>query len=132
MNSKLNEVVIGIGSNINPKINIKKAKELISTKVKILKISSFIETEPLEVKKQNNFINGSILITTDMNKNALKFWLRSLEDKLGRMRTSNKYGPRTIDLNILVWNGEVVDGDVYKRSFLRSSMKELLPDLKLP
>ena len=132
MNSKLNEIVIGIGSNINPKINIKKAKELISLKVKILKISSFIETEPLEVKKQNNFINGSILIKTDMNKNALKFWLRNLEDKLGRMRTSNKYGPRTIDLDILVWNGEVVDGDVYKRSFLRSSMKELLPDLKLP
>jgi len=132
MNSKLNEVVIGIGSNINPKINIKKAKELISTKVKILKISSFIETEPLEVKKQNNFINGSILIKTDMNKNALKFWLRNLEVNLGRIRTPNKYGPRTIDLDILVWNGEVVDGDVYKRSFLRLSMKELLPDLKLP
>lgn len=132
MNSKLNEIVIGIGSNINPKINIKKAKELISTKAKILKISSFIETEPLGVKKQNNFINGSILITTNMNKNDLEFWLRNLEDKLGRMRTSNKYGPRTIDLDILVWNGKVVDGDVYKRSFLRLSMKELLPDLKLP
>ena len=132
MNSKLNEVVIGIGSNINPKINIKKAKELISLKVKILRISSFIETEPLGFKKQNNFINGSILITTDMNKNALEFWLRNLEEKLGRMRTSNKYGPRTIDLDILVWNGKVVDGDVYKRSFLRSSIEELLPDLKLP
>jgi len=132
MNSKLNEVIIGIGSNINPKINIKKTKELISTKAKILKISSFIETVPLGVKKQNNFINGSILITTDMNKNALEFWLRNLEDKLGRMRTLNKYGPRTIDLDILVWNGKVVDGDVYKRSFLRSSIEELLPDLKLP
>jgi len=132
MNRKLNEIVIGIGSNINPKINIKKAKELISTKAKILKISSFIETERLGVKKQNNFINGSILITTNMNKNDLEFWLRNLEDKLGRMRTSNKYGPRTIDLDILVWNGKVVDGDVYKRSFLRLSMKELLPDLKLP
>jgi len=132
MNSKLNEVIIGIGSNINPKTNIKKTKELISTKAKILKISSFIETVPLGVKKQNNFINGSILITTDMNKNALEFWLRNLEDKLGRMRTLNKYGPRTIDLDILVWNGEVVDGDVYKRSFLRSSIEELLPDLKLP
>ncbi len=132
MNSKLNEIVIGIGSNINPKINIKKAKELISTKAKILKISSFIETEPLGVKKQNNFINGSILITTNMNKNDLEFWLRKLEVNLGRIRTPNKHGPRTIDLDILVWNGEVVDGDVYKRSFLRSSMKELLPDLKLP
>lgn len=132
MNSKLNEVVIGIGSNINPKINIKKTKELISTKARILKISSFIETVPLGVKKQNNFINGSILITTDMNKNALEFWLRNLEDKLGRMRTLNKYGPRTIDLDILVWNGKVIDGDVYKRSFLRSSIEELLPDLKLP
>ncbi len=117
MNSKLNEIVIGIGSNINPKINIKKAKELISTKAKILKISSFIETEPLGVKKQNNFINGSILITTNMNKNDLEFWLRNLEDKLGRMRTSNKYGPRTIDLDILVWNGKVVDGDCTKGAF---------------
>lgn len=132
MNTKSNEVVIGISSNINPKINIKKAKELISLKVKILKISSFIETEPLGFKNQTNFINGSILITTDMNKNTLKFWLRKLEVSLGRTRTPNKYGPRTIDLDILVWNGEIVDSGVYKRSFLMSSMKELLPDLKLP
>ena len=132
MNSKLNEVVIGIGSNINPKTNIKKVKKLILLKIKILKVSSFIETEPIGLEKQNKFFNGSILATTSMNKNTLKVWLRNLEDNLGRTRTSNKYESRTIDLDILVWNGKVVDGDVYKRSFLRSSIEELLPDLKLP
>jgi 2-amino-4-hydroxy-6-hydroxymethyldihydropteridine diphosphokinase len=57
--------------------------------------------------------------------------LKELESKLGRVNTDNRYGPRTIDLDILVWNGEVVDEEVYEREFLRKSIKELLPDLDL-
>jgi len=61
----------------------------------------------------------------------LKRRLREIESGLGRVRTANKNGPRTIDLDILVWNGEVVDADVYERGFLRDSIIELLPGITL-
>ncbi len=57
----------------------------------------------------------------------MKTRLREIESGLGRVRTGNKNGPRTIDLDILVWNGEVVDDDVYEREFLKTSIRELLP-----
>jgi 2-amino-4-hydroxy-6-hydroxymethyldihydropteridine diphosphokinase len=54
-----------------------------------------------------------------------------LESELGRVKTDNKHGPRSIDLDILVWNGEIVDGEVYEREFLRRSIEELLPGIDL-
>jgi 2-amino-4-hydroxy-6-hydroxymethyldihydropteridine diphosphokinase len=78
-------------------------------------------------KEQAPFLNGALLIETELDAAALKIRLREIETALGRVRAENKYGPRTIDLDILVWNGEVVDDDVYEREFLKSSIVELLP-----
>ena len=91
----------------------------------------FVETEPIGYKEQRSFLNGALLIETGMDVQGLKSWLRALESDLGRERTENRDGPRTIDLDILVWNGEVVDEEVYERNFLKTSIGELLPDLDL-
>ena len=127
----VNRAVIGLGSNINAEENIRRAKEAIAGEFTLIKSSSFVETEPVGFKEQDRFINGALLIETELNARGLKSWLKSLEIKLGRAKTDNKYGPRTIDLDILVWNGEVVDEEVYEREFLRKSIKELIPDLDL-
>jgi len=50
---------------------------------------------------------------------------------MGRDRSLPKFGPRTIDLDILIWNKKVVDEDYYKRDFLRKGVEEIIPDLKL-
>ncbi len=50
---------------------------------------------------------------------------------MGRAKTSNKQGPRIIDLDIIIWNYKVVGYDVYERKFLQKSILELLPDFKL-
>ena len=128
---KLNEVVIGVGSNIDPVKNIKIAEQTISTNHNLIKISSFIETEPIGYKNQDNFLNGALLIETEMGLSELKYWLKTLEQKLGRTKTENKNGPRTIDLDIIVWNGKVIDNEVYEREFLLNSIKEILPDIIL-
>lgn len=128
---KLNEVVIGVGSNIDPVKNIKIAEQTISANHNLIKISSFIETEPIGYKNQDNFLNGALLIETEMGLSELKYWLKTLEQKLGRTKTENKNGPRTIDLDIIVWNGKVVDHEVYEREFLLNSIKEILPDIIL-
>ena len=49
---------------------------------------------------------------------------------MGRVKTSNKEGPRIIDLDIIIWNNKIIDDDVYKRTFLQNSVIELLPDFK--
>ncbi len=128
---KLNEVVIGVGSNIDPVKNIKIAEQTISANHNLIKISSFIETEPIGYKNQDNFLNGALLIETEMGLSELKYWLKTLEQKLGRTKTENKNGPRTIDLDIIVWNGKVIDNEVYEREFLLNSIKEILPDIIL-
>lgn len=128
---KTNRAVLGLGSNIDPEENIRKAIEIISGEVSLIKTSSFVETEPVGFEEQRSFINGALLIETPLGAFELKRRLREIEGELGRVRTANKNGPRTIDLDILVWNGEVVDADVYERGFLRDSIKELLPGIAL-
>ncbi len=128
---KHNRVVIGVGSNIKPEKNIALAKAEIESAHELLKASSFVKTEPLGFKNQDKFTNGAFLIRTEMDLDELKSWLNNLESKLGRVKTENKNGPRTIDLDILVWNGEIVDGDVAERKFLRESIDELMPDLEI-
>jgi len=127
----VNRAVIGLGSNINAEENIRKAIEAIGGKFKIIKSSSFVETEPVGFKEQDRFINGALLIETESEAPELKSWLKKLELKLGRVKSKIKYGPRTIDLDILVWNGEIVEEEVYEREFLRRSINELMPDLDL-
>jgi len=127
----VNRAVIGLGSNINAEENIRRAKEAIAGEFMLIKSSSFVETEPVGFKEQDRFINGALLIETELNAARLESRLKVLETELGRVRTDNKYGPRSIDLDILVWNGEVVDEEVYEREFLRTSINELMPDLDL-
>ncbi len=128
---KLNQVIIGAGSNIEPHENIKLTQNALASKFKLIKSTSLIETEPIGYANQANFLNCAFLIETDMEFTTLKSWLKDLEKSLGRIRTENKNAPRTIDLDIVVWNGQIVDSDVRERVFLKNSIKELLPNLDL-
>ncbi len=121
----MNRVIVAIGSNINPYENVKRARELISLQHKIIRSSKFIKTKPVGYKAQDDFLNGGLLVNTNLDKQPFKSCLRDIEDKLGRERTENKYGPRTIDLDILIWNGTVIDKDYYERDFLQTIVKEL-------
>ena len=127
----MNRVVVGLGSNINPEKNIKLAIKEIDCHHIIISESEIIETEPVGFLDQDNFLNGALLVETKFGMDKLKLWLKEVENKLGRIRTTNKNGPRTIDLDIVVWNGEVIDDDIYKRDFLKESVLEVLPELNL-
>lgn len=127
----MNRVVVSVGSNIDPALNITKAKKKLGSKHHVIAASSFIETKPIGCLGQPDFVNGAILIDTEMGYEELRNWLRGIEKALGRIRGENKYDPRTIDLDIVVWNGKVVDEDVYERGFLRDSILEVCPDLRI-
>jgi len=121
----LNLVIVGVGSNINPGDNVQKAKELISEKYAIIKSSRFIKTKPIGYKDQDDFLNGGFLIETSLEQHLFKQFLNDIENRFGRIRTDNKNEPRTIDLDIVIWNGNVVDSDYYERDFLQTIVKEL-------
>jgi len=120
-----NTVIIGIGSNINAENNIRKMLEILKTKVKVLQISALIKTKPIGIINQPDFTNGAVKIKTDLNKTDLNKLLKNIEDKIGRDRAKPRFSPRCIDLDIVVWNGEIVDEDYYTRDFLQKSITEL-------
>ena len=126
----MNRVVIGLGSNIDPDRNIPKAVELLSQKFTVLKTSKFKSTKPVGFLDQSDFMNGAVLLTTDLERDQLKKELRKIETALGRKRRGSKFGPRPIDLDIVIWNGEIADNDFYERDFIRTAVREVLPGLK--
>jgi 2-amino-4-hydroxy-6-hydroxymethyldihydropteridine diphosphokinase len=121
----MNECIIGIGSNIDAEENIQKMLEILKTKVEVLRVSSFLKTKPIGISDQPYFTNGAVKIKTQFNRKNLNQELKKIEDDLGRDRTAPKFGPRTIDLDIVVWNGEIVDKDYYTRDFLQNSVQEI-------
>ncbi|MCO6477801.1 MAG: 2-amino-4-hydroxy-6-hydroxymethyldihydropteridine diphosphokinase [Phaeodactylibacter sp.] len=125
----MNRVVVAIGSNIDPKANVKQALAWMAREFAVVKKSEFVYTEPLLYHDQPKFLNGSVLIETPLGQGEIVTILKRIEKELGRIRTANKNGPRTIDLDVVVVNGEIVDNDVYERDFLRRAVEELLPGL---
>lgn len=126
----MNTAIIGLGSNINPAYNIEKALEQLSREFNIVKKSAFIQTKPIGYTDQEDFINGSILIHTKLSYDELKQILKNMEITLGRTTSSIKHGPRTIDLDIIVYNNKVTDQDFYQRDFLKNATLELIPQLE--
>lgn len=120
-----NIVVVGIGSNLDADKNIRRMLGILSKEVKILKVSSLIKTKPIGIKKQPDYTNGAVKIQTPLKKVELNVLLKKIEDILGRDRSAPKFGPRTMDLDIVIWNGEIVDEDFYSRDFLKNSVREL-------
>lgn len=121
----MNVAIIGMGSNIHPEENIQKALKILAESVTIEQVSSLVRTNPIGISGQPDFINGAVRVRTPLSIGELKTVLKAAEDLTGRDRTLPRFGPRTIDLDIVVWNGDIVDPDYYTRDFLRSSVNEV-------
>ncbi len=122
----MNSVIIGIGSNLDADSNIPKMFDILKRHVGIVKVSTMLITKPIGLVDQPDFTNGAVKVSTDLNVEDLTKLLKSIEDQMGRNRSIPKFGPRNIDLDIVVWNGEIVDQDYYTRDFLQKSVGELL------
>ncbi len=124
-----NDVIVGLGSNIDPRPNMNKALQAIKDKFDTVACSDFVMTAPLGYKDQAHFLNGAVRFKTTLESDKLKKWLLEIENKFGRIRSENKNGPRTLDLDILVWNGRIVDPDVPERAFLQNAIEALWPGI---
>ena len=132
------KVYIGIGSNLGDRMTtcllaIQHLRELPSTE--LIKISSFYETEPLEREDQEWFINAVVEIQTHLSPEELLECCQSVEGTLGRIRVA-RYGPRTLDLDLLFYGQQVINTlklklphpRLHERQFVLIPLLEIAPD----
>jgi len=102
-------IFLGLGSNLGNKLNnLRTACNELKSKVKIIKFSSIYETKPFGFNNQQNFINAVVKAETDMLPNELFIFVKKIEKKIGRTKTI-KNGPRVIDIDILLYNDEIIN-----------------------
>lgn len=100
-----NLAFIAVGSNIEPEKYIPEALKLIRIHMQPRACSSFYKTTPLGRPNQPTFVNGVWLLVTHRSPETLKNDVLSpIETQLGRVRTEDKYAPRTIDLDLVLYN----------------------------
>lgn len=121
----MNNVIISVGSNIDPEKHVFKARQILAKDQKLIDESKFIKTSPRGFLDQGEFLNGAFFISTNLDARHLKQYLKSIEHNLGRIRTSNKNGPRTIDLDIVVFNNQIVDQDYFQYDFVKFAVDEI-------
>lgn len=120
-----------LGSNIQPAANIRKALWLLREHGSIIRISTTWETPPVGTSGPN-FFNTAVLFRTPRSVDQLKDdVLRQIEADLGRVRTADKYSPRTIDLDIILYDERVVDPAVWTRPHITIPVAEVAPDITI-
>jgi len=117
--------IVAVGSNIEPKRHIEQAFALVRHMDAQAEIASLLHTKAVGFTEQADFINTAFSFHSPLNATQLKSHLRDIEAKLGRVRTANKNGPRTIDLDIVQIDGEIVDDDYHKYDFVKTVVDEL-------
>lgn len=134
---------IGIGSNLGEReVTIRDALELLAADpgLEVEAVSSIRETDPVGVVDQPRFLNAAIRLATDLAPYPLLERLLAVEQQLGRVRTGERYGPRTIDLDLLLYGDEIVDEPglsiphprLAERRFVLEPLVELDPGLVVP
>ena len=137
-------VFISLGSNVGDRLaNIQQAVSLLSMtdKIKIVKSSSFYETEPWGNKNQTWFVNAAVALDTELSPVELLKLCQSVEMQLGRNRVNQeKWSERTIDIDILMYDNLIMSNDIlsiphpymHKRAFVLVPMLEVKSDLVHP
>jgi 2-amino-4-hydroxy-6-hydroxymethyldihydropteridine diphosphokinase len=134
---------IGIGSNLNEPIQqvelgLIELQNLAHSS--LLQRSSLYRSSPLGPSNQPDYINAVAVLNTDLSAIDLLDKLQAIENKQGRLRTGERWGPRTLDLDILLYDNEQIDTErlsiphsgIYDRAFVLFPLYECAPDLVLP
>jgi 2-amino-4-hydroxy-6-hydroxymethyldihydropteridine diphosphokinase len=134
---------LGLGANLGDRdATIHRAVELLGRDgdVDVVAVSTLRETDPVGLVDQPRFLNGVAVVETELSPRELLDRLLAVERVLGRTRTGPRYGPRTIDLDLLVYGDEMVDEPgltvphprLAERQFALEPLAEVEPDLVVP
>ena len=132
---------IGLGANLGDReANIKEAlSELARSGCKPIRVSSIYETAPVGFSDQPDFLNAVAELETSLRPRELLAVLGKIERRIGREETF-KWGPRTIDLDILLYGDQTLAEDsleiphpeMHRRAFVLTPLAEIAPEVKHP
>lgn len=134
-------VYLGLGANVGDRLaNLRTALQRLQTLAHLEKASSLYETQPQGVSDQPLFLNAVCRVTTGLEPQALLRFLKNLEWEIGRRPGGQTWGPRPIDLDILLYDDRVVNAPdlsvphprLAERAFVLVPLCELAPELRHP
>jgi 2-amino-4-hydroxy-6-hydroxymethyldihydropteridine diphosphokinase len=134
---------LGLGANLgNRERTIARAVELLGRQpgVEVVAVSTLRETDPVGFTDQPRFLNGAAAVETELEPRDLLAALLAVERELGRTRDGPRFGPRTIDLDLLLFGDREVSEPgltvphprLAERAFALEPLAELDPDLRIP
>lgn len=138
---KANLAYLLLGSNMEPACNLKDAVRQLARYGRVLGVSSVWESPPAGFASQPRYLNAAVLLETALSAQELKKTaIASIEAALGRVRTANKNAPRTIDIDIMLFNRDVLevgrrhipDSEVMERPFAAIPLAEIDPEYVHP
>jgi len=130
--NKLHLAYLSLGSNIQPDTNLVRALQLLQEQGGIEKISNVWESKSMGAEGPN-YLNVCIAFATPLTWQALKEQvILPIETQLGRKRTENKYAPRTMDIDIILYNDRSCDDKSWEKAFVVVPLAEIYPDYQNP
>ena len=137
------ESYIGLGSNQgNPEAQLTSALAALNgcPDTILVRHSSFYRSKPLGPSDQPEFINAVALLDSRLSAMALLARLQSIENRQGRVRAGEKWGPRTLDLDMLLYGDKIIaepglivpHPEMRHRNFVLIPLLELAPDIEIP
>jgi 2-amino-4-hydroxy-6-hydroxymethyldihydropteridine diphosphokinase len=128
----LHEAYLSLGTNIEPETNLVKALELLQNHGRLEKISTAWESKSVGAEGPN-YLNACVLLTTSLGQKELKEQaLLPIEKELGRQRSANKFAPRTIDIDIVIFDGKSCDDKYWEQAFVVVPLAEIHPEYQNP
>lgn len=137
----LNLAYLSLGSNIEPERNLPAAVDQLARFGRIRAVSTVWQTAPIGFTDQPDFLNAVVLLETPLSARALREQvIVQIEQHLHRVRTADKNAPRTIDIDIMLFNHDVLslgrrcipDPEVLERPFVAIPLAEIAPDYVHP
>ncbi len=134
---------IGLGSNLGePKDQLKKAIAALRhlPDSRLTALSRLYRSQPMGPADQPDYLNAVAMLDTRLSPEALLDALQAIESEQGRVRGPQRWGPRTLDLDLLLYGAEIIDTERLKvphpglpeRSFVLYPLADVAPELVLP
>lgn len=134
---------IALGSNLaSPLEQVNAAIKSIGDipQSRIVAVSSFYSTAPLGPQDQPDYLNAAVALDTDLAPETLLDHTQRIELQQGRVRKAERWGPRTLDLDIMLFGDRVIQTerltvphyDMHNRGFMLWPLFEIAPDLRFP
>jgi len=130
--NELHKVYLNLGSNIQPEINLVKAIQILSEYGEIREVSNAWESRSVGAPAPN-YLNGCVLFLSPLNQADLKEKvIRPIEARLGRERSEDKYIPRTMDIDIILFDDHLHKESFWNDAFVIIPLAEIYPEYQNP